>query len=81
MPYFTTLTLGDQHEPKTLICAHHSYNENNGKTVVNIFDYTVEKQDRSGEFKPLKWSKEAVKTTLKAHFWVFGINNDKTEKL
>ena len=81
MPYFTTLTLGEPHEPKMLICAHHSYNENNGKTVVNIFDYTVEKQDRSGEFKPLRWSEDAVRITLKAHFWVFGINNNKTEKI
>ena len=82
MPYFTHIEFGEPHEPKTIITATHSYNEDkNGEQIVNVFEYSVEKQDRSGNFKPLKWSEEAVRITLKAHFWVFGIDNDKTEKI
>jgi hypothetical protein len=79
MKYFTSLTIGEPHEPKTLICAHHSYNKNDKGIVVNIFGYSVEKQDKSGEFKPLKWSEQAVKITINAYLCVFGVEGNNTE--
>ena len=77
--YFTTITIGEPHEPKTLICAHHSYNKSDKGIVVNIFDYTVEKQDYTGEFKPLKWSEKAVKIQLNAYLYTFGVEGANTE--
>ena len=77
--YFTSLTIGEPHEPKTLVCAHHSYSKNDKGIVVNLFDYSVEKQDKSGEFKPLKWSEQAVKITLNAYLSVLGVEGNNTE--
>jgi hypothetical protein len=84
MTYFTYLQFGDSHEPKTLIFAKHSFNiDDKGRHIVNIFDYQVEQQETvNGDFKPVKnWSEEAVKVSVKAHLFRFGIDNDKTEKL
>jgi len=82
MPYFTHIEFGEPHEPKTIITATHSYNEDkNGEQIVNVFEYSVEKQDKSGNFKPLKWSAEAVKIQIKALIFVYGIDNSNTEKI
>lgn len=84
MTYFTSLQFGEPHEPKTLVHAHHSFNiDEKGRHIVNIFDYQVEQQHTvNGNFKPVKnWSEEAVKINIKSHLYVFGIDNDKTEKL
>ena len=83
MTYFTSLKFGQPHEPKLLIHAHHSFNiDKKGNHIVNIFDYQVEKQEAvNGEFKPIKWCEEAVKIRIKAHLYVFGIDNSETEKL
>ena len=81
MPYFTHIEFGEPHEPKTIITATHSYNEDkNGEQIVNVFEYSVEKQDGEG-YKDLKWSAEAVKIQIKALIFVYGIDNSNTEKI
>lgn len=79
--YFTHLVFGEPHEPKTLITAHHSYHQDGRNQVINVFGFTAEKQDKSGVFKVLKsYSEDAVIIALKAHFYVFGVDNAQTEK-
>jgi hypothetical protein len=79
--YHTHLILGEPHEPKTLICAHHTYNLNGRAMVVQMFDYTVEKQGKDGAFKPCKrYNEEAVKDRIKAHLFVHGVDSFQTEK-
>jgi hypothetical protein len=51
MRYFTHIQSGEPHEPKTLICAHHSYRKIGERVVVCLFDYTVHKQSK--DFKQL----------------------------
>ena len=54
--------------------------DKNGEQIVNVFEYSVEKQDGEG-YNDLKWSAEAVKIQIKALIFVYGIDNSNTEKI